>query len=123
MVLHPDALRRTVAGDSARSAGAAAGHAGVSSSAVAAPTGAVRVLNGVNSGRELMLTKSMTTLGKPGSQVAVIARNAQGYAISHVEGASCPSVNGRPIGAQACPLKDRDVIEVAGVRMAFSLKT
>ena len=84
--------------------------------------GAIQILNGANSGRELELTKSLTTLGKPGAQVAVIARRPQGYFITHVEGVNFPSVNGEQIGKQAHALKDHDVIEIAGVKMEFFLK-
>jgi hypothetical protein len=41
---------------------------------------------GPNAGKELELTKTLTTLGKPGMQVAVIARRPHGYFITHVEG-------------------------------------
>jgi len=84
--------------------------------------GAIQVLNGANAGRELELTKNLTTLGKPGVQVAVIARRPQGYFITHVEGASFPAVNGQALDAQARPLTDHDVIEIAGIKMEFFLK-
>lgn len=66
--------------------------------------------------------KNLTTLGKPGVQVAVITRRPQGYFITHVEGASAPEVNGKALDAQARLLKDHDVIELAGVKMEFFLK-
>ena len=87
------------------------------------PVGAIQVLNGANAGRELELTKSMTTLGKPGIQVAVIARRPQGYFITHVEGSTYPSVNGQQLGTQARPLADHDVIEIASIKMEFFLKS
>ncbi len=85
-------------------------------------TGVIQVLTGANAGRELLLTKASTTLGRPGLQVAVISRKSEGYFIHHVEGSKFPRVNGNMIGSQAHSLKDRDIIEIAGVRMAFSLK-
>jgi hypothetical protein len=84
--------------------------------------GAIQILNGANAGRELALTKTLTTLGKPGVQVAVIAQRPQGYFITHVEGALFPIVNGQTLDAQARPLRDHDVIEIAGVKMEFFLK-
>ena len=84
--------------------------------------GIIQVLSGTNSGRELELTKSLTTLGKPGRQVAVITRRPHGYFITHVEGASFPLVNGIAIGAQAHLLKDHDIIDLAGVKMEFFLR-
>lgn len=83
---------------------------------------AIQVLNGANAGRELALTKTLTTLGKPGVQVAVIARRPHGYFLTHVEGAQFPLVNGLIIDAQAHALKDHDVIELAGIKMEFFLK-
>jgi len=94
------------------------------SPAPAAPgiTGAIQILNGANAGRELVLTKTLTTLGKPGAQVAVIAKRPHGYFITHVEGAQFPVVNGQALDAQAHSLADHDVIEIAGVKMEFFLK-
>ncbi|MBE2257955.1 MAG: FHA domain-containing protein [Rhodobacteraceae bacterium] len=95
-------------------------------SAPAAPTlpaAAIQLLSGSNAGRELPLTKTLTTLGKPGLQVAVIARRPHGYFLTHVEGAKFPTVNGRVLDGQAHCLQDHDVIEIAGVKMEFFLKT
>jgi pSer/pThr/pTyr-binding forkhead associated (FHA) protein len=88
----------------------------------ALPLGAIQVLTGSNAGRTLDLVKSLTTLGKPGVQVAVIARRPHGYFLTHVEGPRFPQVNGSPIDIQAHPLKDHDIIELAGVKMEFFLK-
>jgi pSer/pThr/pTyr-binding forkhead associated (FHA) protein len=82
------------------------------------PLGKVQVLSGPAVGKELVVKKPLTTLGRPGVQVAVLTRRLQGYFITHVEG-QLPVVNGQPIGAQAHPLKDNDVIELAGVKMEF----
>src|SRR5207247_1819170 len=57
--------------------------------------GALQLLSGANAGKELDLTKPLTTLGKPGVQVAVITRRPQGFFITHVEGVSFPVVNGK----------------------------
>src|SRR5512134_962706 len=84
--------------------------------------GAIQLLSGANAGRELELIKPLTTLGKPGVQVAVLTRRPQGYFITHVEGANRPTVNGQAIGAAPHSLKDHDVIELAGVKMEFFLK-
>jgi predicted component of type VI protein secretion system len=84
--------------------------------------GVVQILNGANAGRELELSKSLTTLGKPGKQVAVIARRPHGYFITHVEGLAFPQVNGRALDAQARRLNDHDIVEIAGVKMEFFLR-
>jgi len=87
-----------------------------------APSAAIQLLNGPNAGKELELTKTLTTLGKPGLQVAVIARRPHGYFITHVEGRQFPLVNGKSLDAQAYPLGDHDVIEIAGIKMEFFLR-
>ncbi|MCL4798433.1 MAG: FHA domain-containing protein [Burkholderiales bacterium] len=83
----------------------------------------IQILSGANAGKEMELTKALTTLGKPGVQVAVITRRPQGYFITHVEGASFPIVNGKALDAQAHALNDHDVLELAGVKMEFFFKT
>jgi len=84
--------------------------------------GTIQILSGPSAGKELPLSKPLTTLGKPGVQVAVIAKRPQGYFITHVEGATFPVVNGKQLDAQAHGLNDHDVIELAGVKMEFYLK-
>ncbi|GAB2182002.1 hypothetical protein DLREEDagrD3_22250 [Denitratisoma sp. agr-D3] len=88
----------------------------------AMPLGVIQVLSGGAHGRELALVKPLTTLGKTGLQVAAITRQPLGYFITHVEGTTFPIVNGTMLDTKAHPLQDRDVIELAGVKMAFFLK-
>ncbi len=97
--------------------GAAAGPGGM-------PLGRLTVLNGPIAGKELELTKALVTLGKPGTQVAVISRRPQGYYLTHIEsdgdGKRYPVVNGEPIGPKAYQLKNNDLIELAGIKMEFT---
>jgi pSer/pThr/pTyr-binding forkhead associated (FHA) protein len=82
----------------------------------------LQVLSGQFAGRELELVKTLTTLGRPGVQVAAITRRADGFYIVHVESArdgDYPLVNGTPIGPQARRLHDNDVVQLAGVKMGF----
>ncbi|HZP92395.1 MAG TPA: FHA domain-containing protein [Burkholderiales bacterium] len=111
------------------SAPAATPAAPVQPAAPAAPSaaapggqGTIQILSGPSAGKELPLTKPLTTVGKPGVQVAVIAKRPQGFFITHVEGASFPVVNGKALDAQAHQLHDHDVIELAGVKMEFFFK-
>jgi pSer/pThr/pTyr-binding forkhead associated (FHA) protein len=88
----------------------------------ALPLAKLQVLSGAFAGRELELTKALTTLGRPGVQVAAITRRAEGYYIVHVESGKdndFPLVNGQEIGAQARKLSDNDVVQLAGVKMGF----
>ncbi len=133
---HTEASQGTPAVAAAPAAGAAKGHgdtlvgmaAGVAPAVTPAPAAPVRramlqLLSGANAGKELELTKPLTTLGKPGVQVAVITRRPQGFFITHVEGANKPTVNGTPIEVQAHALNDHDIIELAGVKVEFFFKT
>ena len=88
----------------------------------ALPLAKLQVLSGAFAGRELDLTKALTTLGRPGVQVAAITRRAEGYYVVLVESGEegdYPLVNGQPIGAQARKLTDNDVLQLAGVKMGF----
>ncbi len=81
----------------------------------------LQVLSGAFAGRELELNKALTTLGRPGVQVAAITRRADGFFIVHVESkdSDFPLLNGNAIGSQATRLSDNDVIQLAGVKMGF----
>ena len=86
-----------------------------------APTqpASIKVLNGAAAGREVTLTKVVTTVGKPGVQVASITKRPNGYAFAHVEGVSRPSINGVQLVGDSVPLRNGDVIELAGTQMQF----
>jgi pSer/pThr/pTyr-binding forkhead associated (FHA) protein len=87
--------------------------------------GKLKVASGPNAGKELILTKALTTLGKPGEQVAAITRRADGYYIVHVGGqgggTKRPVVNGKEIEGSAVKLANNDLIELAGTQMNFLL--
>ena len=104
---------------------AAPHHAPMGSGAPVKPVlGKLRVSSGPNMGKELELSKALTTIGKPGVQVAAITRRADGYYIVHVGGqggGKRPLVNGAEIDAQARRLSNNDSIELAGTKMTFLL--
>ena len=86
--------------------------------------GKLRVASGPNAGKELELSKALTTIGKPGVQVAAVTRRADGYYIVHVggeAGAQRPLVNGQPIDTQARKLQHNDTVELVGTKMTFLL--
>ncbi len=80
---------------------------------------AIKVLNGAAAGREVSLTKVVTTVGKPGVQVASITKRPGGYVLAHVEGPTRPSVNGMALPGDSAQLRNGDVIELAGTQMQF----
>lgn len=85
----------------------------------------IRLVSGANNGKELALTKVLTTLGKPGVQVAAITRRPGGYFLIHIDGGDNgdrPKVNDEEIGSRAHPLNNNDILEVAGVKMTFFLE-
>jgi pSer/pThr/pTyr-binding forkhead associated (FHA) protein len=82
----------------------------------------VQVLNGKFSGREIDLSKTLTTLGSAGVQVIAITRRANGYFAVMVENkreSNPPSVNGQSLGSKAVQLAENDVIEIIGIKMGF----
>lgn len=107
------------------SAAIASEAATTAASPMAGKEACLQLLSGANVGKELILTKALTTIGQPGVQVAAITRRPQGFFLIHVDGGpnnSVPKVGGTPIGASAHELKSHDIIEVAGVKMEFYLK-
>jgi pSer/pThr/pTyr-binding forkhead associated (FHA) protein len=128
MIIKPGSASAAVAAaQAAEKAGAAAAKAVPSATGTGLsgmPLGRLTVLNGPIAGKELELTKALVTLGKPGTQVAVISRRPQGYYLTHIEsdgdGKRYPVVNGEPIGAKAYQLKNNDLIELAGIKMEFT---
>ena len=79
----------------------------------------IKVLSGAAAGREVSLTKVVTTVGKPGVAVAAITKRQAGFVVHHVEGSGNPTLNGSPIGAEPASLKNGDLIELAGTQMQF----
>lgn len=77
----------------------------------------IKVLNGVGAGKEIVLTKALTTIGRPGVQVAVLTNSPRGYSLTHVEGDAYPVVNGVSIGEGTHPLATGDVIGLSGTEM------
>jgi pSer/pThr/pTyr-binding forkhead associated (FHA) protein len=127
MVIQPSArpvekLRTAASADGQANSLSATGARKALDGAAALKKAKLQVLSGAFAGRELELTKTLTTLGRPGIQVAAITRRADGYYIVHVESGKAdgfPLVNGMAIGPQARKLQDNDVIQLAGVKMGF----
>ncbi len=86
---------------------------------VSSAVASIKVLSGAAVGREVPLTKVVTTIGKPAVAVAAITKRHHGYVVHHVEGGGNPTLNGRPITSEPVPLRNGDVIELAGTQMQF----
>ena len=92
---------------------------GLGDTAPVAQNASIKVLSGAAAGREVPLTKVVTTVGKPGVAVAAITKRQHGFVVHHVEGGGNPTLNGSPISADPIALKNGDVIELAGTQMQF----
>ncbi|PUA16280.1 FHA domain-containing protein [Glaciimonas sp. PCH181] len=84
------------------------------------PDAVITVLDGASCGKTMLLTKVLTTIGRPGIQVAIVTRRPHGYELTHVEGNIYTRVNGVPLSVGARPLQDGDIIDIAGTTMKFS---
>lgn len=82
----------------------------------------LRVLEGVTQGRDVPLVKTVTTFGKPGDAVVAVYHRRHGYYVALVEAGEQPALhNGQPIGTDAAPLADQDVLELGDSRLLFIL--
>ena len=81
----------------------------------------IQVLSGTAAGREVTLTKVVTTIGKPGVAVASITKRHHSFVLAHVDGVQLPLLNGSAIGADPVALKSGDRIALAGAAMEFVL--
>jgi len=93
----------------------------INSQPPASSIGRIQILNGKNSGKEITLDKSLTTVGKPDVAVVGITKRNTGYYIMHIDGnPETPSkLNGEVIAAKAEPIEDHDIIDVAGIKLEF----
>lgn len=118
MVFKPGMVPPAVA---ARSAAPNTGSAPLSGfGSAGAIAGVIRVMSGPAAGREVALTKVVTTIGKPGVAVASVTRRHHGFVLAHVEGPEPPELNGARIGNDPVPLKDGDRLALAGTEMQFA---
>ena len=83
------------------------------------PLASIKVLSGVSAGALVSLAKDETTVGRPGVQVASIVRAGTSFRLKPVEGASPPTINGKPVGREGVDLAHGDAIEIAGTRLEF----
>ena len=87
------------------------------------PLATLLVLGGPSAGMRIALWRALSTLGKPGIQMATIARQAEGYSLSPLEGENLPRVNGAEISPGGhVLLMHLDDVEIAGVQMKFMLQ-
>jgi len=81
--------------------------------------GSIKVLTGPAAGREMAITKVVTTIGKPGVSVAAITQRRHNLFVHHVEGTDRMTINGETVGEEPCVLHHGDRIVLAGTEMQF----
>ena len=81
--------------------------------------GSIKVLSGAAAGREMALTKVVTTVGKPGVSVAAVTQRRHNFFVHHVEGNDRMTLNGTVVGEEPVVLKHGDRIMLAGTEMQF----
>lgn len=113
----PDLLRST---DAAAQPAKPVAHA-ARTVAVRFPSGRLRRQSGDEGPARIELDRVVAVIGIPGTQLAVVTRRPLGYFLTHVEGKTTASINRKPIGRDAQPLGNGDIIEVAGLRYEFQL--
>ncbi|WP_186297778.1 FHA domain-containing protein [Sedimenticola selenatireducens] len=73
----------------------------------------LRFFRGPNKGNMERIDRSLFTIGKPGENVAVIARRPQGFYLLHIGGSSFPRINNKEIDSKGgVQLQEGDVLEV-----------
>lgn len=83
--------------------------------------GSIEILNGINKGRRLTLTKVVTTIGPPGQGVISLTHRLDAYYIKHLEGEQIVRINGEPLQKDSTKLQSGDKIHLAGIEMVFKL--
>ncbi len=84
----------------------------------------IEIQNGAKSGQVLPIDKPVTTLGRPGIQIAAIMRKPDGYFLMHIESDDCvdmPTLNRDSIGDDPVMLNSGDKLNVAGIDVEFML--
>ncbi len=84
----------------------------------------IEIKNGAKSGQILPIDKPVTTLGRPGIQIAAIMRKPDGYFLMHIESddsVNRPTLNRDAIGDEPVLLHSGDELNVAGIDVEFML--
>jgi len=80
----------------------------------------LRVLTGANTGREIPLTKVVTTMGKPGVALATVTRRPNGFLLALVEGNYALRLNDMTVNKDnPVQLKSGDHITLANTEVEF----
>ena len=84
----------------------------------------IEVKNGAKAGQILPIQKPVTTLGRPGIQIAAIMKKPEGYFFMHIESdeeSNPPRHNHADLGEDPVLLQSGDSLTVAGISVEFML--
>lgn len=93
-----------------------------SENVTATASAVIEIKNGAKSGQVLPIDKPVTTLGRPGIQIAAIMKKPEGYFLMHIESddnIGPPQLNKSSIGDEPVLLKSGDALNVAGIDVQF----
>jgi len=91
---------------------------------VSTTSAVIEIKNGAKSGQVLPIDKPVTTLGRPGIQIAAIMKKPDGYFLMHIESddeVAPPQLNNNSIGDVPVLLQSGDALNVAGIDVQFML--
>jgi hypothetical protein len=76
--------------------------------------------DGRDKSKNVPLIKDVIVLDNPGKNPARITRTADGYVVEALMGPGEPTLNGKPVPPGGQILENGDIVEVAGIKYAFS---
>lgn len=79
----------------------------------------IEVISGAHIGKKLVLSKPLTTIGKPGSAVMAVTYASGTYIASNIDVETGPIINGQNLDNGPRRLANGDVIDLAGTRLTF----
>jgi len=94
----------------------------ISGSSPETSSAVIEIRNGAKSGQVLPIDKPVTTLGRPGIQIAAIMKKPEGYFLLHIESddqVEPPQLNNIAIGDEPVLLSSGDALNVAGIDVQF----
>ena len=84
--------------------------------------GRIEVTSGTHSGKNLLLSKPLTTIGKPGSAVMAVTYAGGTYIASNIDVEAGPVINGENLDKGPRRLANGDLIDLAGTQLRFLTK-
>ena len=89
------------------------------------PLGGLRKINDALGNDGIEMRKTHNTLGYQGKKLAQVTRGNKGYTIvgyknvQNRRSTDIPLVNGTKLGTAPMPLREKDIISIAGIEMEF----